>query len=227
MNSSKVTEKQHKQWSVQQVPALQQGSLFGSCRWEHTPVIFPVSGGILFEHLHPKVNMSWWLILESFEIWSPLSYLTLLCMLLIVPYWPNSYKNPALLFSSLTFSLAYSTDSLHPVQRMLFFFLYEMPFSFIKFCFSLPLHALWPEVGWATSPLCVLSSGTDLSIFFCFGGFPSHSKSQLKTPPFSLISIFMLLFISEATLVLSVKWLRDGLCMMVRIQGLIPLTFTY
>lgn len=55
-------------------------------------------------------------------------------------------KTPALLFRSLTFSVAHSTDSLHPVQRSLFFSLHVMLFSFIKFCFFLPLHAIWPEV---------------------------------------------------------------------------------
>lgn len=188
--------------------------------------MLPVSGGISFEHLHPKVSMSWWLILGSFEIWSPLSYLTLLCILLIIPSWPNSYKNPALLFSCLAFSVVYSTDSLHPVQRSLFFFfpLHVMPFRLIKFCFSLSLHGIWPEVRWATSPLCLLPSGTGLSIFLCFSGFPSHSKSQLKTPAFSLTSIFLLLLISEATLLVSVKQLRDGLCMTDRIERLNPLT---
>ena len=55
----------------------------------------------------------------------------------------------------------------------------------------------------------------------------SDFKSQLKTPPFPLTSVFLLLFISEATLLVPVKQLRDGVCMTDRIQRLNPLTFTY
>lgn len=134
--------------------------------------------------------MSWWLILRNFEIWSRLSYLTLLCMLLIIPHWPKIQPY----YWSLTFSVAYSTDSLRPVP-FFFFFLHVMPFSFTKFCFSLPLHAIWPRVTsnfFSMPPVIWNRLVTTILLWWLFISFQIPAENYSLLPYFCLPALIYL-----------------------------------
>lgn len=125
----------------------------------------------------------------------------------------------------MAFSATYSTGSQHPVQTGISFHFFStcntLQFNQVT-TLSLSLHAIWPEVGWETSPPCLLPSGTGLSVSasLAFHFIWSLSWKLLPSP-------LLLSSCSEMTLLVSVKQLRSGVCMTVRIWRLNPLTFAY